>query len=84
MLTDASIPEGASADLPTCASSQTDPGCLTDPEEPAEEIEPDAFVSCRTGEIVIVGIDPDDEGRITLPADLVRLIKRQIAWSPVQ
>lgn len=63
------------------ASTTEQAGAEVD-EAPAEEIEPDAFVSCRTGEIVIVGIDPDEEGRITLPADLVQLIKRQIAWSP--
>lgn len=69
VVADASILEGASADV--------DEG-----EDEAQAVEPDAFVSCRTGEIVIVGIDPDEEGRITLPADLVALIKRQIAWSP--
>jgi len=49
-----------------------------------EAVVPDAFVSCRTGAIVLVGIVPDEEGLITIPADLVAQIKRQIAWSPAQ
>jgi cell division septation protein DedD len=48
-------------------------------EDGAEE--PDAYVSCRTGEIVLVGLQPDEQGRITIPVDLVTLIKRQIVWS---
>lgn len=50
-------------------------------DEEAEAAEPDAFVSCRTGEIVLIGLEPDEEGRVVIPADLVSLIKRQIAWS---
>lgn len=49
-----------------------------------EEVEPDAYVFCRTGEIILVGLEPDEEGRITIPADLVNSIKRQIAWSPAR
>lgn len=51
---------------------------------PEEDVEPDAYISCRTGEIVLVGIEPDEEGRITIPPDLVQAIKRQIAWSPAR
>jgi hypothetical protein len=68
-LADASITDGVAAEV-------------DEQGEVAEEAETDAYVSCRTGEIVIVGIDPDEDGRITIPADLVALIKRQIAWSP--
>lgn len=49
--------------------------------EGIDEVAPDAFYSCRTGEIILVGLEPDEEGRITIPADLVSLIKRQITWS---
>lgn len=51
-------------------------------EEEDEAVEPDAFYSCRSGEIILVGLEPDEEGRITIPAELVTLIKRQITWSP--
>jgi hypothetical protein len=66
---DASIPEAAGAD----------------PQPEGEEDDgPDAFISCRTGQIVLVGLEPDEEGRVTIPADLVNLIKRHIAWSPAR
>lgn len=65
---DASIPEAAGAEVET---GQEDDG-------------PDAFISCRTGQIVLVGIEPDEEGRVTIPADLVAQIKRQLAWSPMR
>lgn len=51
-------------------------------DEPEEAVEPDAYVSCRTGEIVLVGLDPDEEGRVTIPADLVMAIRRLTAWAP--
>lgn len=49
-----------------------------------DAFQPDAFISCRTGEIVLVGIEPDEEGRVTIPADLVELLRRQLAWSPTR
>lgn len=60
------------------------------PEEPPEEPtaeeeeaeEPDAWVSCRTGAIVVTGVPQEEDGSFILPADLVQSIKRQIAWSP--
>lgn len=59
-------------------------------EEPVEELaaeeeeaeEPDAWVSCRTGTIVVTGVPQEEDGSFILPADLVQSIKRQIAWSP--
>lgn len=56
-------------------------------DEPLEEVgeeaaEPDAFISCRTGEIVLIGCPVDDEGRVTVPADLVMAIRRKVAWMP--
>lgn len=54
-------------------------------EEPAvEEVaeEPDAWVSCRTGAIVVTGVPQEEDDSFILPADLVQSIKRQIAWSP--
>jgi hypothetical protein len=52
--------------------------------ETEEDDQPDAFISCRTGQIVLVGLQPDASGRITVPADLVAQIKRQLAWSPMR
>lgn len=66
----ASIPEEAGGEPP--------------PDEAEEETQPDAYISCRTGEIVLVGCPVDEEGRVTIPADLVQSIKRQIAWSPAR
>lgn len=62
---------------------------VVEPESPADEeerveeeaTEPDAFLSARTGEYILVGLEPDEEGRITIPADLVNLMRRQLAWS---
>lgn len=49
-----------------------------------EAVEADAYISCRTGEIVLVGLEPDDDGRVTVPADLVQLLKQHLAWSPAR
>lgn len=51
-------------------------------EEEAEEVEPNAFLSCATGEIILVGCEIDEEGRVTVPASLVEVIRRRIAWLP--
>jgi hypothetical protein len=76
-------PERAPAPSMVDASmTEGDGGQVDEQDELAEEAETDAYVSCRTGEIVIVGIEPDEDGRVTIPSDLVALIKRQIAWSP--
>jgi hypothetical protein len=47
--------------------------------EAEEAAVPDAFISCRTGEIVLVGIVPDEEGRVTIPEDLANLIAARYA-----
>jgi hypothetical protein len=54
------------------------------PEEEEAEVveEPDAWVSCRTGTIVVTGVPQEEDGSFILPAELVQRIKRQIAWSP--
>lgn len=51
-----------------------------EPEPEDEQAAGDAYVNVRTGELVIVGLAPDDEGRVTVPPDLVSAIRRQIAW----
>lgn len=73
-------PPGAEAPI-IIPLKEAEAGDLVDAEV-EEEVVPDAFISCRTGEIVLVGLEPDPEGRVTIPADLVELIAaRQAARS---
>lgn len=76
--TEAAGPETAGDDLPQHSGLTIE----LDAEPQADPVEPDAFISCRTGSITIVGIDPDEEGRVEIPPELVQRIKRYIAWGP--
>lgn len=84
--TPAPTPAATSAPTPAPAPEETTvPGLDEALEaETEEDDEPDAFISCRTGEVVLVGLDPDEEGRITIPADLVTAIRSRLAWSPLR
>ncbi len=66
--------------LPAAEASIPEEGAGEEAEE--ETVEPDAFYSCRTGEIVLVGLEMDEDGRVTIPADLVLNIRRAVAWAP--
>lgn len=55
---------------------------LAEPEEPAEPVEFDAWLSLKTGQLQIIGADIDDEGRVTMTPEQVRMLRGAIAWMP--
>lgn len=69
-------PAAADASIP----EEVVPGI--DGDEDAEQ--PDAWLSCRTGAIVLTGVTSDEDGSITLEPDLVAQIKRVLTWMPLR
>lgn len=52
--------------------------------EDEERVEPNAFVDIGSGDVILVGCEIDEDGRVTVPSELVRKIIGRMAWSPLR
>lgn len=60
------------------------PPVETAEENDEEAVEPNAFVDIGTGDVILVGCEVDEDGRVTVPSELVRKIVGRMAWSPIR
>lgn len=72
----------ADASIPLAAGEGGLPDDLADAAEDLEDENGfDCWLSGRTGELLIVGIEPDEEGRITLTREQVECVRRLVCWA---
>lgn len=73
VLEEASIPEGAGHEVDEPQEPE---------EEAAEPVEFDAWLSARTGELLLIGAPIDEDGRVSLTREQVALVKKLLDWVP--
>lgn len=83
----ASAPAPEPSPAPSVAEPEPVAGAAGDEVEQAEEedqVTPNAFVDIGSGDVILIGCDVDEDGRVTVPSQLVRRIVGRMAWTSLR